>query len=94
MLTVYTAIIRLIELLEIAVFIRCIISWIPNLKNNQLVRLLYQITEPVLAPVRALLERSALGRNTMVDLSPIIVFLLLDLLKGIIARALLVNTLF
>ena len=46
-------------------------SWLPNLNpNNPIARFLYQVTEPVLAPIR-----SALPPMGGIDLSPLVVFL-------------------
>ncbi|HRX81246.1 MAG TPA: YggT family protein, partial [Pirellulaceae bacterium] len=54
--------------------------WIPNLdRSNQIVQLLYQLTEPVLEPVRRTIP--PLG---MMDLSPIIVFIGLRILQSVV----------
>lgn len=82
-----TALVRVLELIELAIFIRVIISWIPVPKNGQFMRILYQITEPILAPIRSMIERSSIGKNMMMlDFSPIIAFLLIGFLKSILAR--------
>jgi len=47
--------------LEILLIVRIILSWIPIGRNNDFVRLLFSLTEPILAPVRNLLYRSPLG---------------------------------
>jgi len=59
-----------------ALFARIILSWFP-MKNNQLVDILFQMTEPILAPVRMLLKKTPLGSGMMIDLSPIFTFILL-----------------
>jgi YggT family protein len=50
---------------------RAIISWVNPDPYNQIVQLLYRVTEPVLAPVRRWLPFGRMG----VDVSPIIVIL-------------------
>ena len=81
------AVVRILELMEIAIFIRVIVSWLPMSRDNQFIRVLYQITEPVLAPIRGLIERSSLGKGMMmIDFSPIIAFLLIGFLKSMLAR--------
>jgi YggT family protein len=82
--TIYLAVKYLIDLLELAVFLTVIISWLPIQKDNRFIRILYQITEPVLAPIRNLLHRSAFTKNLMIDFSPVIAILLLELLKSIV----------
>ena len=62
-------------------FIRALISWIaPNFHNSgwrNLLRLLYQITEPVLSPIRRLLPANSWG----IDFSPIIAIIILFFLQ-------------
>lgn len=72
----------LLQFLKYAVLARVIISWLPIPRDNQIIRIIYQITEPLLAPVRGLIEKSALGKNMMVDFSPILVFLVIGLIQS------------
>jgi YggT family protein len=74
----------LLQFLQYAILARVIISWLPISKDNQIIKIIYQITEPVLAPVRGLIQKSALGKNMMVDFSPILVFLLIGLIQNFI----------
>ena len=71
-------------IIEIAILARVVISWIPVQKDNRLIYYLHQVTEPILAPIRSLLERSAFGRNMMFDFSPIIAFLLIGVIRNIV----------
>lgn len=60
--------------LSILILIRVLMSWIPNLDPyNPLVRLIYQLTDPILEPARRLIP--PIGG---LDLSPLIVLLLID----------------
>lgn len=65
-------------------FARIILSWFPMQPGSSLFsiqRVLYDLTEPVLAPVRGLIP--PLGSGGMAfDLSPIIVFVALSILRG------------
>ena len=70
----------LIQLYSYVLLARIILSWIPNVdRSNQIVQLLYQITEPVLEPVRRVIPR--LG---MLDISPIVVFVGLHILSSLL----------
>ncbi len=81
------AFVFVLELLELAILVRVILSWIPMSKDNQIIRLIYQITEPILSPIRGLIERSFLGRGgMMLDFSPIIAFILIGVVRSIVAR--------
>jgi YggT family protein len=81
---IYSAINFILSIMWYAILARVIISWIPVPKDNQLIRLLYQITEPILGPIRGLIERSSLGKNMMMDFSPIIAFLLIGVLRSVL----------
>ena len=70
----------LIQLYSLALLARVILSWIPNVNPmNPAVQFLYRITEPVLEPVRRAMP--SLG---MIDISPIIVFIALQILGSIL----------
>ncbi len=65
----------------IAIFIRIAFSWIGPDMRNPLFRITYQITEPVLAPVRNLLPPTA-----GIDLSPMIVTFVLFMILNLLSR--------
>ena len=81
---VYKAVDILFSVVELLILIRVFLSWLPIPKEHRLVGLLYQVTEPILGPVRSLVQRSSFGQNMMFDFSPIIAFLLLGVLRNII----------
>jgi len=56
-----------------------ILSWVPVRRSNPLVTLVRRLTEPVLAPLRALLP--PMGG---VDFSPMLLLLVLQFLKQIL----------
>ena len=67
--------------LAILIFIRALLSWFPNIDpRNPLVEILYQLTEPILAPIRSLMPR------TMLDFSPMIASILLIFIANVVAR--------
>ncbi len=82
----HSALQLLVSLLQIYSFIvlaRVVMSWIPNLSpTNQIVQVLYGLTEPVLEPVRRIIP--PLG---MMDISPVVVFVALRILQGVLLRA-------
>jgi YggT family protein len=51
------------------IIIRALISWVNPDPWNPIVRFLYQVTEPVLRPIRRLFP------NTAIDFSPLVVIL-------------------
>lgn len=72
--------VTLIQLYSLVLLVRIILSWIPNVdRSNQIVRFLYQITDPVLEPARRVIP--PIG---MIDISPIVVFVGLQLLQRVL----------
>ena len=89
MYTLIKALDVLLYVIELALVIRAVLSWIPNLsRENPFVVLLNQVTEPVLSPIRALIERSSFGRNSMLDLSPLVAFLIIEVVRRILGNLL------
>jgi YggT family protein len=64
---------------------RIFISWLPVDRTNPIIRFIYKVTEPILAPFRIILPLGGMG----IDLSPIIVFFLLNLLRTSLIRLIL-----
>lgn len=74
------------EILSFAILLRCILSWLPLNRNNFFVRIVYSLTEPILAPVRRLIDKSPLGGGMMIDFSPVIAYFLLYFVYAILIR--------
>ncbi|MCG8481987.1 MAG: YggT family protein [Clostridia bacterium] len=77
----------LFEVLYWLIIIRIILSWVIRDPYNKYYAMLGQITEPILAPFRNLLNRLGAGR-TGLDFSPIVALLALRFLKSIIINLL------
>lgn len=71
----------MIWVLQSAMFIRAIMSWIPGADENRFGDFLYAITEPFIVPVRAILDRIPLFRGFPLDMSFLFTYLLLSLLS-------------
>lgn len=76
------------KLLEFLILARVILSWIPIGRNNSVVQLLYALTEPILYPIRSLLDKSPLG-GMMLDFSAWFAVMLLYFVERIIISLLL-----
>ena len=78
------SIIQFGNILRMLIFARIILSWIP-LGNNAVTRLIYATTEPLLGPIRRLIQRSPLGGpGMMLDFSPVILFILIPIVTNIL----------
>ncbi len=64
---------RLLELSELVLLVRCVMSFFPY---NEFYGFLYKITEPLLAPIRNLLSKTPIGGG-MFDFSPVVAILLI-----------------
>lgn len=83
MVLLYEAIIILLRSLETLIFVRIIFSFLNIGKTNMITNLVYELTEPVLGPARALIQK--LGIKTgMFDFSPIIAVVFLRIVSDFI----------
>ena len=67
------------------IIIRAVISWVSPDPHNPLVRILYQITEPVLSPIRRWIPLRGMG----IDISPIIVIMIIYFLNTFLVQSIL-----
>lgn len=68
---------KIINLYEIVLIVRIVLSWVPHNVNHPAAVFLYKITEPILAPVRRVIP--SIGG---IDVSPIVVFLGLQVIAN------------
>lgn len=71
----------IIGVLQFLMIIRAILSWIPMDEDNRIDAFLYAVTEPVIMPVRTLLDRFGLFEGMPIDMSFFITFVLLSIIK-------------
>ncbi len=66
----------ILTIFQFILLARVLLSWIPDVDyNNPIIRLLYEVTEPVLRPIRNMIPPTS-----GFDLSPLIVFLIISVL--------------
>ena len=75
--------------LEILIFVRILCSWLlfGIGYNSSIGRLLYQLTEPILGPVRKMVDKSPLGGGMGLDFSPIFALILMRLVQTLLVAA-------
>ena len=73
-----------LQILSWLILIKCIFSWIPDIRGTKVDKTLNNIVEPILSPVRNLMNRSSLFAGLPIDFSPVIVFLIIDVIASII----------
>ena len=68
----------LLYLYSIVIIVRAVVSWAHPDPNNPLVRILLQLTEPVLKPLRVLVPPEKLGG---IDVTPILALVAIQLIR-------------
>jgi YggT family protein len=69
---------------SMAIFLRALLSWIPDLRpDHPIVRILNDITEPVLQPFRMVIPRVG-----MMDLSPLVAMIALSFAGQLLSNSL------
>jgi YggT family protein len=77
-----TTIDLLLTIMSFAILANAILSWMPiDRYNNPLVRILDQIVEPVLAPLRRIVPPVG-----MMDITPIVALIIIQVLQAILPR--------
>ena len=80
--------VTLLSALELCMLIRAVLSWFPLREDNPINRFVCMVTEPLIAPIRALFDRTGLFRNFPLDMSFFAAFLLLSAVNGMLGAML------
>ncbi len=73
----------LFQILIFAIIGRALLSWFNVGPDNPLGRILYEVTEPILGPMRRVIPMIG-----MIDISPIVAIFLLGFIQDLVVRAL------
>lgn len=73
-------------ILMLAIVARSLMSWFPVSQGNQFARMLFQVTEPILDPIRQMMNRLGL-RFGMIDLSAMVAIILLIVMIRVVEQA-------
>ncbi len=72
-----------ISVIMFLMFARAILSWFVRDLSNPIVRFLFEVTEPLISPIRNLLQKMGLGGG-MIDFSFIVTYLILLVLLEVV----------
>nr|WP_297278879.1 YggT family protein [uncultured Butyricicoccus sp.] len=75
---------RIIELLQFFLLARAIFSWFPQSHGSKISEVLYFVTEPIIMPFRALLDRVGAFRGMMLDIPFLCAFIALTVVERIL----------
>ncbi len=77
--------IYLVNIINFLILGRVIMSWVSQDYKNPIVRFFYQTTEPILGPIRDLINKLGIGGG-MFDFSPIIAIILMNFVTSLVSR--------
>ncbi|AGF56401.1 MULTISPECIES: YggT family protein [Clostridium] len=80
--SIYVVLDILLRLLELAVIVDFISSWIPQIQGNKIVRTIRDFISPVLEPIRRLQDRLIPGLP--IDFSPMVALGIIGIFRGMI----------
>ena len=69
-------------ILDLFVWARVIISWINHDPYNDIIRIIYQVPEPMLRPIRDIIPATSIG----IDISPFVLLFLLNIAESFALR--------
>jgi len=72
-----------IRIVNSLILVRVLLSFFPSLRYSKITDFINQLTEPILAPCRALLDKLGLGMG-MVDFSPILAYMILRFVQMLV----------
>jgi len=82
---VLVAIYWLLNVISTLLVIRAICTWFPQIRQSKFYDVLFQLTEPILSPIRDLLNKLKIG-NGMFDFSLIAAYIIIMILQALITR--------
>ncbi len=81
LITLIKAIIHLfVYAIEVFLFIRVIMSWIPGSDDGAFGNFIYMVTEPLVGTVRTLLNKIRVLRESPIDFSVLVSYIILNFL--------------
>lgn len=78
-----------LSVLQMILFLRVILSWFRLPSDNKLIVILNNLTEPLLSPIRLIVEKSIFGGRKggmLLDISPLIAFIFLQFMQTYILQ--------
>jgi len=70
-----------LSVLNFFMLVRAVMSWLPIDEDSAFANFVYAMTEPIIIPIRMLLEKSETVRSMPIDLSFFIAFVLLSIVQ-------------
>lgn len=74
----------LLRVYELLFIVRAILSWFPMMNLGGIMEFLYTVTEPILAPIRSVLQKIPFLQGLPIDFSVLVAFILIDVIRTMI----------
>ena len=74
----------LLIILQISMLLRALLSWFPISEDNPILLFVQMVTEPIIAPIRALFDKFGWFENFPLDVSFIVAYFLLMILQVVV----------
>lgn len=74
----------MLVVLQILMFARAIMSWIMADEDNAFIKFVNTVTDPIIIPVRMVLEKIEFIRNMPIDISFFVAYILLVIIQNIL----------
>ena len=71
----------LLIILQVSMLLRALLSWFPINEDNPILLFVQMVTEPIIAPIRALFDKFGWFENFPLDVSFIVAYFLLMILQ-------------
>lgn len=82
MALIFNVLMTFLRIMEFAIVIRALLSWVDPSMRNPISQILVQLTEPIIGPIRR-----AIPSIGMIDISPMVAILVIIVLQQMLSRA-------
>ena len=82
MALIFNVLMTFLRIMEFAIVIRALLSWVDPGMRNPISQFLVQLTEPIIGPIRR-----AIPSIGMIDISPMVAILVIVVLQQMLSRA-------
>ncbi|MCL2059465.1 MAG: YggT family protein [Oscillospiraceae bacterium] len=84
MFIILYVLLQLLRVVEIVIIARCVLSFLPGLRETKVAAFINWVTEPVLQPARSVISKFMPDGAPQVDFSPIATYLAIMLLRTVL----------
>lgn len=75
---------KFFEVIYFLILIRIVLSWLPSIRNTAVGGIIYSLTEPILGPVREMIDRSPIGGGMMLDFSSVVALFIMKIICTVV----------